>query len=75
MTLDDLKFVENVEVVRLAPNDVIVVTAQTVLSALEVERIGEALKRVWPNHQVVVLENGMSMKVAKAGHAPPTEEP
>lgn len=49
----------------LKPDDVIVVECPGGISCETAERIQAALKHVWPNHQAVVLGDGMTLKVVQ----------
>lgn len=62
--------VESVEVARLRPGDVVVLTAKERLSSTAIEWIQKFAKDVFPNNKVIVLDNGMTMKIARAddGH-------
>ena len=50
----------------IKPDDVIVVETTEHMSADAADRIGEAVRRVWPTHRVLVLQHGLSLKVVSA---------
>jgi hypothetical protein len=60
--------VELGEMVRLAlkPGDMIVVTFPEPLSDADMSRLGDQLKRVFPDHPVLVLDSGAKLGVIEA---------
>lgn len=47
------------------PNDVIVIESDDVLSCAGRADIANAVRQVWPNNKVVVLDKGLRMKIAE----------
>lgn len=70
---DDTVFVEGLEepaplhvcVARLEPGDVIVVEAADVLSEQAERNAFEQLQSMFPAHRVMVLSEGMRLKIAR----------
>lgn len=61
-----LPMVKSVEVLRVQPEDTIVITCQAPLSAAAAERLREMWLRAMPSHQrVVVLDGGLDLKVVR----------
>ena len=56
---------ERIAVARLKPGDVIVVESWDVITSPAAERISALLRRVWPDHPVVIMERGMTLKLAE----------
>jgi len=51
---------------KVEPDDVIVIEAPCSLSHEQCERIRDRVQQVWPGRKVVVLSDGLQMKIAKA---------
>ena len=58
--------VTRISVARMGPADVIVVEAPMRLSAAQVEAMTERLTKVWPDRRIVILGQGMTLKVVKS---------
>lgn len=69
-TLIALPAVKNIEVARIAPDDVIVVTSDHSVSERDVEYITDAVRRVWPSRRVLVVDKGLSIQVIRSTDAP-----
>lgn len=54
-----------VKAATLAPNTVIVIECDDLLSQEAMNRIKEHLSGVWPGHKVLVLCRGMSLKLVQ----------
>lgn len=61
-----LPAVKTIEVSQLQPNDIIVINCEDVLSQTQIQNIQDAMKLVWPNNKIAVLDRGLSMRVVKA---------
>lgn len=48
---------------NLAPTDVIVVECEGFMTVEAMERIRDQLQEIWPGQKVVVLHNGLRMKI------------
>lgn len=48
--------------VVLEPGDVLVVEAVTALSPEDVSRICGQISKIWPGHQVVIMDQGTTLK-------------
>ncbi len=53
-----------ISVAQLKPEDVVVIECDECISQDTAERIKRHLKQIWPNHQVVVLGDGLKLKIA-----------
>lgn len=60
----------NVTVARLGPNDVVVVEHPGCISNNIADRLTRHLKQLWPNNEVVVLGEGMTLKIAREAPQP-----
>lgn len=56
---------EEVRILRLEPDDAIVLTAARRLSAAEQDRMLEEMSRLFPAHRVLVLDEGQSVEVLR----------
>lgn len=65
---------EGIRVARLQPNDVILVEVGGKLSDEESSRMHYQLKEVWPEHQVLICDDGVRLRVAREGVEETTEE-
>ena len=65
--LATLPAVKSIEVANLAPNDVIVIECDEVLSMETAERIKMYVSQVWPNRKCIVLSKGMTLRIAREG--------
>jgi len=54
-----------IAIARLEPTDVIILESPQALSDEEREHIYGVAKTVWPKHEVVVLDDGLQMKVVR----------
>lgn len=68
--LVSLPAVARISVAELKPDDVIVMECDGPVSAEAVKRIKETTEAVWPGRKVVVLSDGLSMKVVSGGKIP-----
>lgn len=50
----------------LAPADVIVIETKCILSDQARARVAEIARAVWPGHKVVVLDEGLTLKIVRA---------
>lgn len=50
---------------KVEPDDVIVLETSLVLSALIIERLKTELKVIWPNNRILILEEGLKLRLAK----------
>lgn len=62
--LVSLTEVQRISVASLKPTDVIVVNVSQFILPEAATRIGETIKRVWPDNKVIVLEKGVELRVA-----------
>lgn len=60
----DLELKE-VDILRLQPGDMLVIRAPMRLSDYAKKRIGEAIRKEFPEHKVLVLEEGLSLEVLR----------
>ncbi len=58
---------EGIRVMRLQPGDVIVVETSGRLSKQQAEMAQHQLKAVWPEHEVLICDEGMRLNVAREG--------
>lgn len=56
-----------VTTVKVEPNDVIVIECDSVMSQATADRIKAHVEQVWPGHKVLVLGDGLKLKIAKGG--------
>ena len=69
--LIDIPEIERVSrVSNLGPDDVIVCEAPSSVILEIGERIRKHLQRYWPNHGIVVLVNGLRLKVMPSSEVP-----
>lgn len=66
--LADLPQVQAIEVAVLKPGAVIVVESAGALSPHTVERLQNFMNKIWPDHKVVVLGDGLKMKIIDPTH-------
>jgi hypothetical protein len=59
------KTFEHVQVLRLEPDDVIVLQMDRYPSAAEAESIRAQAETIWPGRRVVVLDKGTTLKIAR----------
>jgi hypothetical protein len=59
---------------RLQPNDVILVEVSGKMSDEESARAHYQLKEIWPEHQVLICDDGLKLRVARAGDVPEEED-
>jgi len=59
-----------VERVQVEKDDVVVVEAPARMTAHEQDMVVQALRRIWPKNQVLVLQDGMKLKLGT--YTPPT---
>ncbi len=52
---------------QLKPEDVVVIECEGAISQDTAEHIQTHLKQIWPNHQVLVLGDGLTLKIASGG--------
>lgn len=64
--LADIPEIAAVEVASLKPGNVIVISAQRRVSSESAGRIYALLKTIWPNNKVIVIEEGITMKVVQS---------
>jgi hypothetical protein len=57
----------HVTIARPRPDDVILVECQELLSAEIVARMADTLKRIWPEHRVVICDRGIRLKFVESG--------
>ena len=57
--------IKSIEVVNVAPADVIVIETDDILTQHETSEIKSHLSQVWPNRQIVVLSRGFRMRVMR----------
>lgn len=67
--------VTRISVAKPQPDDVIVVEYDGMMSPETAERIKATLQRVWPRRQVLVLSDGMKIKLIQGGTVPVGREP
>lgn len=75
--LERMPEVEKVSSVDLQPADVLVVECQAHLPHAVLERIKAMVNNIWPNHRVVVIDQGLKLRVLRereAKTAPTVEE-
>lgn len=60
-----LPAIKSIEVAKLDPKDTVIVSAMGRLSQTEMENIQVGLNAVWPNNRIIVLDDGMSIKVVR----------
>jgi len=65
--LSALPMVKSIEVANVAPNDVIVFQASERLSDFAKKNIKEAAAQIWANRKIVVLDSGLTMRIAREG--------
>jgi len=58
--------VERVAVAKVGPNDVVVIEADQPISEAPAAKIRAYAETVWPNNQVLVLGDGLRLRVLKA---------
>jgi hypothetical protein len=63
----------DVEVLRLQPGDTLVLTVDGVLNTEQTKRLVEALEAKFPGRSCVVLDNRVSMQVARGNPIPQPE--
>jgi len=63
--LTALPAVARISKADLKPTDVIVMECDGVVSSEQAERIEAYVQKVWPNHQVVVLGDGLKLKIVE----------
>lgn len=63
--LAELPETPHVTVAKIEPTDVIVIESPGALRPEIHERLRVILKNVWPNNVVLVLDNGLQMKVCR----------
>lgn len=56
---------EGVRVARLQPKDVILVEIAGKVSLQEAQNMRHQLKEVWPDHEVLVLDDGVRLRIAR----------
>jgi hypothetical protein len=54
----------------LAPDDVIVIECNHIVSDEQCAYIRAAMERVWPGRKVVVLERGTTLRIVRASDVP-----
>lgn len=54
---------ESISVVNIEPGDVIVLQHRQRLTSLALEHIGKAMRRVFPDNEFMILEDGVTMDV------------
>ena len=59
----EIRYLSDVQRLRLEPGDVVVLTTEWKLSAVEVQRIAEKIGKVLPGHQVLVIDSGVKIGV------------
>lgn len=62
---EGLKIVGEISSLRLEPGDVLIFRTPDVLSDAQCRRLDESLRRVFPEHKVLLLEDGASIEVAR----------
>lgn len=62
----ELPAVSDVKILRLRPNDTIVVSCLLRLSDQEYEDLGTRLREHFPDNPIAVLEGGMTIEVLRA---------
>ena len=58
--------VTSIAVAKVEPDDVIVLECDHALSAETAERIQQYASQVWPGRKIIVLGDGLKMRIAKA---------
>jgi len=61
--VEALQMVERIAVARLKPTDVIVIESTQPMSQSTIANIEERLKGIWPGTKVVVMCDGLKMKI------------
>jgi len=64
-----------VSVMRLQPNDVILVEVDGKVSDQESANLHFQLQQVWPEHQVLICDDGLRLRIARAGESDEPDEP
>jgi hypothetical protein len=65
--LTALPAIKSIAVADVKPRDVIVIESPGILSLAAVERITEYAREAWPNNKVVVLSDGLTVRVMREG--------
>lgn len=65
-----LPAVRSIEVTRLRPDDIIVITAERRLSQAEVVAVEGATEVAFPGRRVLVLHGGLKLSVARGATEP-----
>jgi hypothetical protein len=63
-----LEKLPSVKVATLRPGDVIVVEVPQLVSNDQAERIQRNLKAIWPNHEAVILSDGLTLSIKREPH-------
>lgn len=63
----EIRFLGDVQRLRLEPGDIIVITSPSDLSAFEVQRIAEKVGKALPGHQVIVMGGGAKIAALMRG--------
>jgi dihydroxyacid dehydratase/phosphogluconate dehydratase len=61
----DIPEVKAIEVVSLKPGDVVVLSYDGPISSEMCERLKSMVWKVWPDHQVIVLTDGLEMRIVR----------
>lgn len=61
------EWLTELQVLRLRPGDVIVLRTETMLSDSKYEHIKAIMKEKFPDHEVMILENGLNIGVIHQG--------
>lgn len=67
--VEGLKIVGEIGSLRLEPDDVLIFRTPDILSDENYRRLNDSLRKVFPGHKVLFLEEGASIEVARK--APP----
>lgn len=72
MRESEIRFLGDVQTLRLRPSDVVVLTAMGHVTIEQAERIRAEMKRFLPNNECVVLSDGLKLGVLEhdSGAAP-----
>lgn len=63
--------IEDLKCVELRPNDTLVVKLPGRCPAERVERLGQRLKKVFPDNEIVIFDAGTEVMVIRPGEQPP----